>query len=211
MAGRSAACSRALRGLRRGSCIRHDDTARQRSRHPTARGRSGYKRGRGTRCARSGWGCRRARDLRDRVRWPCATWRGWIDIDEQRLRWRSSNEVHSGGSWLRGYKGQAGGTAAPQVRWNAIRTVGDRELFAAEQLANLASGMVGPWAALVQAHVCLPVRQSAAALAFALVGQSEIVVSVSVGGRESQGASVGFDGFVGTLEFVENITQIEER
>ena len=42
----------------------------------------------------------------------------------------------------------------------AIGAGGDRELFAAEQLANLPAGVVGPGTAIVEPDVGLPVAQS---------------------------------------------------
>jgi hypothetical protein len=90
-----------------------------------------------------------------------------------------------------------------------ISATGDGELLAAEELADLASGVVGPWTVVVEPYIGLPVAQRGTMLAFALVSEGQIVVGVGIARGEGNGLAVGGNGLVRALEFVEDVAEIE--
>src|SRR5258708_32182697 len=61
----------------------------------------------------------------------------------------------------------------------------------------------------VELHVGAPVLQRLARFADFLVGQRDVVVRVSVGGRELNRGLISVDGFLDASGFVEHVTQVK--
>src|SRR3954451_4371943 len=74
---------------------------------------------------------------------------------------------------------------------------------------DLITSVQGPWTRPVQAYVGSPVFQRHARTTDFLVSQSQVVMGVSIRGREGEGAGVSANGFGDTSGFVEHVAQIE--
>ncbi len=85
-------------------------------------------------------------------------------------------------------------------------TGGDGKLFAGQQFANLAVGVLGPRATIVELDVGSPVAEGRAALAAALIGKGQVVMGVCVAGRELNSLAVIGDRLVEPLQLIEHIT-----
>src|SRR6266446_8650378 len=92
-----------------------------------------------------------------------------------------------------------------------VRLAGVYQLqaVALQDALDLMFGVDGPGTGGVELHVGAPVLQRLARLAYLLVGQRDVVVRVSVGGRELNRGLISFDGFLDASGFVEDVAQIE--
>src|SRR5579863_7649123 len=87
------------------------------------------------------------------------------------------------------------------ARWNiSTSTPGNRQFFAAEQLTDLPTGVLGPGATVIDLDISLPVAESGPVHALALIGQRQVVVGVSVARRERDRFAVRGNGFIEPLE-----------
>src|SRR5712692_1880941 len=93
----------------------------------------------------------------------------------------------------------------------SVRLAGVYQLqaVALQDALDLMFGMDGPGTGGVELHVGAPVLQRLARLAHLLVGQRDVVVRVSIGGRELNRGLIGVDGFLDASGFVEHVAQVE--
>ena len=62
----------------------------------------------------------------------------------------------------------------------AVGAGNDGQFFAAEELANLAAGVIGPGSVVVELDIGAPVAERGALLPAALIGERQVVVGIGV-------------------------------